>query len=199
MFHPSTDSSHEPQAVLPPRAMKVRAASKKHWHFSGKTGDLTRFLPATMIKAMVVQSKYHEIVFFQWCFSVISDFLEVYKLLLVLSQGCKLEPSLYQFSVGPHPPFRVSFWCVCVRGRGSMHVLSHPDILTKSWMFSNTVIPYALICDEICNERADGSGTPGRCLQIFPERCRHEEESQRQGHQTLGHSPWHHGVLVKDF
>jgi hypothetical protein len=54
MFHPSTDSSNEPQAVLPPRAMKVRAASKKHWHFSGKTGDLTRFLPATMIKTMVV-------------------------------------------------------------------------------------------------------------------------------------------------
>ena len=46
--------------------------------------------------------------------SVYLSFLEVYKLLLILSQGCKLEPSLYQFSVGPHPPFRVSFWCVCV-------------------------------------------------------------------------------------
>ena len=29
--------------------------------------------------------------------------------------------------------------CVCVRGRGNMHVLSHPDILTKSRMFSYTI------------------------------------------------------------
>ena len=121
--------------------------------------------------------------------SVYLSFLEVYKLLLILSQGCKLEPSLYQFSVGPHPPFRVSFWCVCVRGRGNMHVLSHPDTLTKSRMFSYC-IPYALMCDDIRNDRADGSGTPERCLQVFPERCRHEEESQRQGHQTLGHVWW---------
>ena len=28
--------------------------------------------------------------------------------------------------------------------------------------------------------------TPGRCLQVFPERGGHEEKSQRQGHQTLG-------------
>ena len=51
-------------------------------------------------------------------------FLEVYKLLLILSQGCKLEPYLYQFSVGPHPPFRVSFWCVCVCAWKGKHACS---------------------------------------------------------------------------
>lgn len=127
--------------------------------------------------------------FFQWCLSVISDFLEVYKLLLILSQGCKLEPSLFQFSVGPHPPFRVSFWCVCVCVEGETCMFYR--ILTSSQNHGCSVIPYALICDDIRNDRADGSGTPERCLQVFPERCRHEEESQRQGHQTLGHWPGH--------
>ena len=64
-------------------------------------------------------------------------------------------------------------------------------ILTSSQDHGCSVIPYALICDDIRNDRADGSGTPERCLQVFPERCRHEEESQRQGHQTLGHWPGH--------
>ena len=127
--------------------------------------------------------------FFQWCLSVISDFLEVYKLLLILSQGCKLEPSLFQFSVGRHPPFRVSFWCVCVCVEGETCMFYR--ILTSSQNHGCSVIPYALICDDIRNDRADGSGTPERCLQVFPERCRHEEESQRQGHQTLGHWPGH--------
>ena len=62
-------------------------------------------------------------------------------------------------------------------------------ILTPSQNHGCSVTVYhnALMCDDIRNDRADGSGTPERCLQVFPERCRHEEESQRQGHQTLGH------------
>lgn len=77
--------------------------------------------------------------------------------------------------------------CVCVEGETCMFY----RILTSSQNHGCSVIPYALICDDIRNDRADGSGTPERCLQVFPERCRHEEESQRQGHQTLGHWPGH--------
>ena len=77
--------------------------------------------------------------------SVYLSFLEVYKLLLILSQGCKLEPSLYQFSVGPHPPFRVSFWCVCVcawKGKHACSIASwHPHKIT------DVQLPYTICID----------------------------------------------------
>lgn len=53
--------------------------------------------------------------------------------------------------------------CVCVEGETCMFY----RILTSSQNHGCSVIPYALICDDIRNDRADGSGTPERCLQVF--------------------------------
>lgn len=78
--------------------------------------------------------------------------------------------------------------CVCAwKGKHACSIASwHPHKITDVQLYHMHwyVMIYAMIVQM--------AAVPlrGAC-KYFPERCRHEEESQRQGHQTLGHWPGH--------